>query len=247
MACVYKIENIVNGKLYVGCTSRTLSDRMSEHLTVLRNKTHSNPHLQHAFTKYGEENFEFSVLAECEEKDLADMERFYYEKYPRNRLYNCKVPDYNVFGGRLSDEVKEKIRKTMLQVAPFKGRKHTAETKRKMSENRRGEKSHMYGLTGKDHPSYGVKHTEETRRLWSEQRRGENNPNYGKRGAEMPQARAVIQIDIDTGQVVGSFDCIKDAAIAVGGHASNIGRACSKIYKTSSGFRWEYLENKKSN
>lgn len=60
----------------------------------------------------------------------------------------------------------------------FKGRHHTAETQRKMSEAHKGEKNHMYGK----------RHSEETKRKMSETKKGtqsgENNPFYGKRHSE---------------------------------------------------------------
>jgi len=55
-----------------------------------------------------------------------------------------------------------------------KGYKHSEETKRKMSEARRG----------RNNPRYGKKHTEESKNLMSENRKGKNagpdNHNYGK-------------------------------------------------------------------
>lgn len=43
------------------------------------------------------------------------------------------------------------------------GRKHTEETKRKMSVSKKGSKNPMFGKYGKDNPFYGKCHSEETR------------------------------------------------------------------------------------
>jgi RNA polymerase-interacting CarD/CdnL/TRCF family regulator len=54
---------IVSGKTeYIGKTNRRLSDRMSEHLNLLRNGTHHNMNLQLKFYEHGEENIEFKKV-----------------------------------------------------------------------------------------------------------------------------------------------------------------------------------------
>jgi hypothetical protein len=60
------------------------------------------------------------------------------------------------------------------------GRKHTEETKRKMSEAKSGENNYMYGRTKKDHPRFGESLSEETKAKISEAMSGENHPMYGK-------------------------------------------------------------------
>ena len=62
MGSIYKIINVVNGKLYIGSTMHKFSKRKSEHLTALRKGYHFNSHLQSAWNKYGEENFIFEIL-----------------------------------------------------------------------------------------------------------------------------------------------------------------------------------------
>ena len=53
-----------------------------------------------------------------------------------------------------------------------KGCKQSEETRKKISDDQRGEKNHMYGKFGKDSPKYGSKHTEETKRKMSEAQKG---------------------------------------------------------------------------
>ena len=72
------------------------------------------------------------------------------------------------------------------------------ETRRKLSEANKGEKSHMYGKSlsqetrrklselnkGENNPNYGKSHSEETKRKISEAKKGENNYWYGKSHSE---------------------------------------------------------------
>ena len=50
---IYKITNLINGKFYVGSSSN-VRHRLYEHLSKLRRQIHSNQHLQHSFSLYGE-------------------------------------------------------------------------------------------------------------------------------------------------------------------------------------------------
>lgn len=67
---------------------------------------------------------------------------------------------------------------------PSFGNKHSDETKKKWSEQRKGSisgsKNPNYGKFGKDHPAYGRKYSPETLKRLSEAKLGEKNPNYGK-------------------------------------------------------------------
>ncbi len=76
---IYKIQNRTNGKYYVG-SSRRLERRMFyEHRWMLRRGEHFNPHLQNAWDKYGESNFDFLVVEvlspEVSEKTLLSAEQ----------------------------------------------------------------------------------------------------------------------------------------------------------------------------
>lgn len=62
------------------------------------------------------------------------------------------------------------------------GKKHTEETKEKMSKALSGKNNPMYGKRREDNPNYGRTHTEEAREKMSKALSGENHPMYGKRG-----------------------------------------------------------------
>lgn len=109
---IYKITNKINNKVYIG-KSKNIKKRHSEHRNELRKNEHVNNYLQNAWNKYGEENFEFSILEECEtDKDLNDREIFFIKEY-KSHMRDC---GYNLStggeGGSLSEETKNKIRNT---------------------------------------------------------------------------------------------------------------------------------------
>ena len=72
------------------------------------------------------------------------------------------------------------------------------------------------------------------------------NEHHGtkiKRSAQNRDRKAVEALD-EHGNVVGSYDCIADAAKALGLSISTIWQVCNKIRncKTAGGYRWRYKE-----
>jgi len=96
---IYVIINKLNDKKYVG-SSKSAYYRWSEaHLPTLRKGNHHNRHLQSAWNKYGEDQFEFQVLEECVEEQLLEREGYWIEhhrswerEYGYNlvRIVDCK-------------------------------------------------------------------------------------------------------------------------------------------------------------
>ena len=88
---IYKIENLMNGKVYVGQTRVGFEKRLNEHLYALKKNTHNNDYLQRAWNKYSEENFSFSIIASCEIKELDRLETEWISYYKKNNLsYNLE-------------------------------------------------------------------------------------------------------------------------------------------------------------
>lgn len=77
---IYKIENLLNGKVYVG-QSADIEKRWSTHKAELRNNYHHNAHLQNAWNQYGEANFAFSIIEECGVDQLNQCEIYWISKY----------------------------------------------------------------------------------------------------------------------------------------------------------------------
>ena len=77
---IYCIENLIDGKKYIGL-SRDIKTRWKQHKNKLNLGKHINKHLQSAWIKYGESNFNFYVLEVCPEGFLYDKEILYIDKY----------------------------------------------------------------------------------------------------------------------------------------------------------------------
>lgn len=136
---IYCIENIINNKKYIG-KSIDIDRRFYLHKRDLNKfHKHSSEHFQNAWTKYGEENFKFYILEECLFEELNDREIYYiwfYNSVDKNFGYNIlsggnEPPNFS--GKKHSEETKEKMSSSAIGNQRWLGRKHSEETKKRMS------------------------------------------------------------------------------------------------------------------
>ena len=135
---IYKIENKITKKIYVGSTTIGFKGRFSAHLSTLKKNKHPNKYLQNSFNKYGIESFEFSIIEElCAEKCI-NREQYWIDFYKATEKefgYNICPIAGNTAGRIASDETKLK-----LKIAAT-GFKHSEESKKLMTlaqiENRK--------------------------------------------------------------------------------------------------------------
>lgn len=81
MAYIYKIENQINGKVYIGKTLKTPEERFKIHIQDSKKLEISNRPLYKAFNKYGVDNFTISVIEECSDEIVNDREVYWIEIY----------------------------------------------------------------------------------------------------------------------------------------------------------------------
>lgn len=73
---IYCIENIINGKKYIG-KSINLYYRLHRHKCDLNKNRHKNPILQNSWNKHGENNFINYVVELCDYNNINEKEEFY--------------------------------------------------------------------------------------------------------------------------------------------------------------------------
>ena len=146
---IYKITNKLNGKVYIGQTTKTLDIRRNGHIQAA--KAGVNHHLYNAMNKYGIDNFEFEEICKANSKsELNYLEAKYILEYDSVRNgYNMGYGgDNNVMDSPIvkekhdnimrSEDVRLKISQSMKQ---YRQENPFSETHRKkISEKLKGNK-----------------------------------------------------------------------------------------------------------
>ncbi|MEW8963192.1 NUMOD3 domain-containing DNA-binding protein [Paraclostridium dentum] len=209
MGYIYKITNRTNNKIYVGMTRLPIEKRWKKHLSSYMN---SNMKLHEAMRKDGVENFVIEMLEVVDDELLPERERYWIKvlnsQYPNG--YNITPGGYKLFG-------KEN---------PFYGKRHTQETKYKISQIASQRKGNL-------NPFYGHKHTEEAKRRISNANKGKVhsedykeymkkintgklNPFYGRKHSEttkqylslIRQTKNIVMQD-ENKNIIKYFSCMK--------------------------------------
>ena len=222
---IYMIRNKINDKVYIG-QSIHIQNRLDGHKRELRKGRHDSRHLQFAWDKYGEENFEFLSICECKKEKLNEMEQYYilcFESYLGDFGYNTSL------GGQSSlmrEETRIKIGNSVRgEKNGFYGKHHSEEQKAKWSEQRSGKNAPSYGRTGKKHPFYGKHHTEEAK---EKMRQALTGTHYQKEGKDNPNSKVIYCIELDR-----VFYGIKNAGRELGIASQSITACVNKRRKSA--------------
>jgi len=133
---IYVIVNMNDGCMttYVG-SSQNIEARWRDHRSTLRRGIHDNNYLQQAYNKYGSDSFEWSVIEIVDRALLIEREQYWLDRHRVDgKVYNLAMAIEAPFQGRKhTDAAKEKVRQSRLGKPTFLGKRHTAETKAKIS------------------------------------------------------------------------------------------------------------------
>lgn len=209
MGCVYQLFNTCTGMSYIGYTTCSLKVRIRKH----KNDDPKNPNLLigKAIAEYGFGYFTYWPLYESDNvEELMEKERFYIKEL------NTLAPNgYNMTVGGV---------KLCGEENPFYGKRHTEETKKRLTEIRRG-------YTGEANAFYGRHHSDKTKAMLREK-----------------NSKPVVAIK--DGEVYKRFDsilsasrwCIKQGLTKSAYSNSEICARCRDGNK-SYGYHWQYANN----
>lgn len=130
MYFLYKITNVINGKVYIGQSIKE-KERWRQHRYFGKNPEKTGQYIHSAMFKYGIDNFNYEVIAWCKNQEDAD-----FTETQLIEQYSSRNPEkgYNIAPGGVA--VWNKGIKTGIQ--PRLGILHTEISKQKMSESHTG-------------------------------------------------------------------------------------------------------------
>lgn len=139
---IYKIVHIASGRCYVG-QSQDINFRWSCHKRDLEKGHHIAKFLQRSWQKYGESQFEFTILEECPLCKLDEREQFWMDEL-EPEFNSCRFVG-STRGFKHSEETKARMRAGQntpevraKKTAALKGRVFSEESKAKMSAAKLG-------------------------------------------------------------------------------------------------------------
>ena len=189
MGIVYEARNKVNGKRYIGLSTRSMKYRRYDHEGAARNNSTTCFH--RALRKYGFDSFEWRVL--MTKDDVNDLNE---SECACIKMLKTKAPNgYNLTDGgkgsssdiarwKLSEAGKGKrhSKATKRKISEAgKGKKRSEATKRKMSECQKGKKLSEEHKRKISESGKGRKHSETSKRKMSESCKGKKHSKATKR------------------------------------------------------------------
>ena len=220
MTCgIYKIENILNGKIYIG-QSIEIERRWQKHLNA------NDDFLIHkAIKKYGKENFKFSIIEECDSSLLNEKECYWIN------FYNSIIPNgYNMIqGGSNGMGLSRGIKVIQYSLNGDYIAEYDSANQASL-------------ITGIDHWSICACCRKDYKHAGNYQWRYIDD----KEEVIPLSIRTnfiVLQIDKNNNEIIAEFPSIKEASLKTGIASSTICNVCKGKGKTAGGFKWQYKYN----
>jgi group I intron endonuclease len=141
---IYKITNINNNLIYVGCTINSLEQRFYEHIYRCF-KTDYKSKLYNSIRKHGIENFKIDLIEECDLSLIYETEKKYIKEFDtyENGL-NSTLGGEGTLGYVHSPEIRKKISNNTKN-----GNSHKGKTYQELYGDRAEEEKLKRKLSGK--------------------------------------------------------------------------------------------------
>lgn len=218
MIGIYKITSPTK-RIYIG-QSINIERRFKSYIKMYV-KNQGQTRLYRSFLKYGVDNHKFELVCECNESELNNHERYYQELFNcLDNGLNCRLTKTNDRSGKVSKEtiIKMSIAQTGNKI--WLGKKHTQETKDKIS------------LANK-----GKKHSEEVNK--SKGRKGRESNRKGIFSENHPRSVKVLQFDLNN-NLIKEWNCLMDIKRELNFHIGNVSSCLKGNLKTYKKFIWKY-------
>lgn len=216
MACIYKITNIINNKVYIGETTRTINARWRQHKARAKDSQYTE-YLYRAIRKYGIENFTIEELTKCADEDRFKIETEYITKY---RSW-VGFEDCNGYNLALSQE----------GIAPIMAQEILNCWNDGLTLVQISERLHLCDKT--------IRYSLRNDGITQEQVYERRNQNAGKHSR-----KPIIQYTMD-GEYINQYESITAATKAMNKTSpSQIQKSCAgKISLTAYGYIWQYEDD----
>lgn len=226
---VYMHINKINGKVYVGITHHANPNKRWGYSG--QKYTHCKKFVN-AINKYGWDNFEHIILCRTNREHAIAMETALIA------FYKAKGISYNLAEGGegadcITEENRKKISKRMRENHPMKGKHHTLEARKKISE---ANKNRVYTEEQKNQirkaGELGRKKMQSSEYKYPEEARKKLSKHLSK---------PVFQLDLE-GNILREFSSAieADRFCSSGKRQNHVSDVCNGKRKTAYGYKWVY-------
>jgi group I intron endonuclease len=233
---IYKVTNLINGKIYIGLTKQKLERRKKQH--ELHSLKKPLMVLHYAIKKYGKENFQWEIIKECNDfQELNRFERIFINQYNST---NIKI-GYNRTAGGENPVMTEQTRKKM-------SKSQTRRYKDPVIKQQWGElMKNVYKnnpISEETKRKIGLKNKVKTKKYW----KNLNPTKFLQRKkilieiqkmAAKKRMKKIIQLD-KNGCFIKEWESIAEASKELNINPTAISLVLRNKHKTSGGFLWEY-------
>ena len=223
---IYKIENLINHKVYIG-QAVDIPNRWRSHKSNYQNPNCKdyNMVIYKAIRKYGIDNFSFEVIERCDSKLLNQKEKEwikYYDSY------------YNGYNATLGGDESHIHLGDPIEVYNLQGQYITTYPNITEAAKAIGvSRNTIYGIV------FGNRLSTKGFQFKLVNDNNAIKPYTNKQGGK----KSVVQKD-DNANVIQIFESATDAARQLHLDASTIIKCCKGKLKHTGGYQWSYLEDK---